>query len=284
MFLIVHLIALIALTAGTPFPDYLNGVDPLESVPSDTVGWDIFHSETSSTVTEDANSGTSDIFSLASAPADSLFAEDPPGPVALDTVNLAVPLNLPSTLTTSEEAAAGDTFSTIYPPDDLLDDFLDGNSDVNVDGDGSGKPLDLASNPSMGLADSADRCGSEVVQSYGKWKRLICQNPESETASVDEEPTILDEEPTLVDEEPTLDDKPGPIPGFDEPGIPQTTICGTSFTPVCCSGSKDLGLTQTGCDECRDLSLPGGLLPSTVSLILTCAHRFGQQLEESSLL
>lgn len=239
MFLVVLLIVFIASTAGNPFPDYLNGVDPLESVSSDTVGWDVFHSETLSTTKGDVNSGTSDVFSLASAPADSLFTEDLPGPVALDRVDQAVPPTLPSTLTTSEEGPNGNIFGTTYFPDGLLDDSFDDATDVGVDGDGSGQLLDLASNLSMGLAKSAGGCGSEVVQSYGKRKRLICPNPESETSSVEEEPTT-DDEPATV-----------PVPGFDEPGIPQTTLCPTAFKPVCCSGSEDLGLTQTGCDECK---------------------------------
>jgi hypothetical protein len=122
------------------------------------------------------------------------------------------------------------------------------------------------------LAESGSSCAAEVSQSYGKGKRFVCPVPESDTEDATENtaedasveipalPDISALEVMLEGQKPK-DERKYPLPG-DIPFTPRTKeqLCGDGYVALCCEGQEDLGstiglnrigLTQTGCEECK---------------------------------
>jgi hypothetical protein len=226
MLSIFLLAAVICSTAGKPFPDYQNDADNL-AISSGAMGWDPLLP----TVTDDQNSGARQLLSQPSSLSDSIFTNDMPGSTRTDMLDVGSATDL----AILGEGAHVDVFGQTVSLDEGL-------SDEAVAGDLFGAPPDSVTDPpfSVGLAETdfvPDSCPFEADQAYGKRKRQSCAPPKTKIS--------------LDDKDAQLDDKPGPLPGFDQPGIPQTKLCFEAFIPLCCAGSEDLGLTQTECDECR---------------------------------
>lgn len=244
MFSIFLLAAVICLTAGKPFPDPQNDVENFDIASSGTVGWDTFVPN----LTDEQNSGADQILSQPSSLGDSIFANGMPGSAGTDTLNVGSATGF----AISGEGSNIDLFGQTPNldeglPADLVDENLFGeSSDVGVNSPFSAElaETDLAS----------DSCPYEADQPYGKRKRAEkCAPPKSNPSLEEDKEPLLGSNNLLENKSPQLDDKPGPLPGYDQPGIPQTKLCSLAFTPVCCFGSEDLGLTQTGCDECMFL-------------------------------
>ena len=251
--LLHHLLfaTLLSSTAGSPVSDDLNALGS-----SEAVGWDVFSSEPFSTVNGEPVLGTAQTISQSLPQDDALFTEDSFVSSALDNGDLTVSPGLSTTLVISEQGTDGDMFGTATLDDGLPDAFL-----------GSDEPMVGANNPSVDLAGG---CVPDVIGINGKRKRVTCPNPELEDLPGSKKPS-LEEEPT-------------PRPGYDEPGMPQITLCSPGYQALCCSGTDGLGLVQTGCAECRILLHRRTFCRRLFLLVLTCAHRFTQQLQESRLL
>lgn len=223
------LIAIVSCIAGTPFSSPTNDVVALEGASFDAPGANFFDQATSSTDNAETNVGATQIFSQPSPVDNALFTDDPADTSGLNIGGLITPADQSSTLAGLPQGGDGNIFATPFD-DGLPEDFLPGDEPVGVAGD-----------PSVLLVDAGDNCLSEGTEAYGKRKRLICPNPESQTSTENETP--------IPDEKPVPDEKPKP--GWDEPNLPQTTLCLEGYAPVCCAGQDSLGLYQTGCAACR---------------------------------
>lgn len=206
------LLPLISLTVGSPFPDSSSEVDDLGSVSSNTQGWDAFGANALSAVNL-PNVDSSQPFSTVSFSDDSLFADEPLSYSGFGSSNL------PNALAIAGAGSNDNIFDTT-----TFDDGLPGGL---LDEDGSEDFFELASNP------ATDGCLSEGNQPYGKRKRLLCPNSETES------------------EAPSRNKDPMLGGGLDQPDVFQKDICMLGFEPVCCTGSDYLGLVQTGCSKCK---------------------------------
>lgn len=244
MLFIYILFALGLSTVGSPFPASSNEFDDPGSISSNTAGLDLFGSDTLYAAKEVPNADTIQTFSLASSPDDSLFTDDLSDFSGLGSLDPTISVNLPSDLAVvgADDNIFGST---------TLDDGLSGGL---FDVDGSSEPFDLAAKPSNGAAGG---CVSEIFQSIGKRKRLVCPTTYTDTdtdTETDSTPDTQTETKSNNQRLPPLDETIRRIPGFDQPDLLVKEICLSAFEPVCCTGQEYLGLLQTGCSKCRSSS------------------------------
>ena len=230
MFPAYLLFALISYTLGSSFQDSSNEFDDPENALSDTVGWDAFGSDA---LSEMPNIDTPQTFSLASSTDDSFFSDEPPDDSGLEYLDATISPDLPSSVAISGGGVEGSLFDNIALDDGLF-----------FDGDEFGEPFDLAANPPTGVDDG---CVAEVTQSYGKRKRALCLNRDTNTDT--------QKESQAEKQTPTIDEW---RLGVDQPGLLEKDICLAEFEAVCCTGQESLGLVQTGCSKCE--SIPWGRL------------------------
>lgn len=237
MFSVYLLFALIFSTVGSPYPASSHEFDDPGSVSSNFAGSDVFGSDTLSAAKEVPNADSTPTFSLASSPDDSFFTDEPSDFSGLKSLDPTISVNLPSNPAVSGVGADEDMFGAT-----TLDDSLPGGL-FNIDG--FVEPFDVAAQHSTGATDA---CVSEVTQSIAKQKRVACQNPETEIKT---DPDTQTENQAENQRRPLLDeDTLRRMSGLDQPDLLQTTLCGASFEPVCCTGQDYLGLLQTGCSKC----------------------------------
>ena len=251
MFFVYLSFALSLSTVGSPFPASSNEFDDLGSISSNTAGLDVFGSDTLSAAEEVPNADTIQTFSLASSPDDSLFTDEPSDYAGLGSLDPAISANLPGNLAISGVGADDNIFGSTTLDDGLSGGLfdIDGSSEP-FDIDGSSEPFDLAAKTPSGAAGS---CVSEIIQSIGKRKRLVCPKPETDT-DTDTTPDTQTETQSKNQELPPLDETLRHMSGLDQPDLLVKEICLSSFEAVCCTGQDHLGLLQTGCSKCRSSS------------------------------